>query len=156
MALPIPHNKYVLIALVGGAVILGLYLRSRNASTDATDTADANDPMDNIDGSAYDPTSGTYDTTGGGGVSSGDAQYPYPAGGPPITIKLVPPGTKTGTKRHLYGKDKYGNPIYNKQKWLEHLAWKRNHKGAGSHHPKPGPVSIKGGKKPIKQQPHAR
>lgn len=150
MALPLPHNKYVLIGLVGAAIALGLYLRSRNASTDATESSDAQDPMSDLDSAAYDPYSGSYDTSGGGGSNgTGDSQYPYPAGGPPITIRLVPPGTKNGStsvKRHLYGHDKYGKPIYNKQKWLEHLAWQRNHKGAGSHHPKPGNINQKGGK----------
>lgn len=152
MQLPLPHNKWVLIGLVGAAVALGLYLRSRNASTDATASSDSTDPTDPLSDINDPYSSGSYDNAGGG-VGNGDSQYPYPASGPPITIKLVPPGTtkkSPAKKRTIYGRGKNGKPFYSKEAWNIHLAEERQHKGAGKH------GSPLGGKKPPNQQPHAR
>lgn len=139
MAIPLPHNKYVLIGLVGLAVALGLYLRSRSASTDATDTTDSGTPTNSIadlpdDSSAYDPYSGSY-TTSGGGNGTGDSQYPYPAGGPPIVIRLIPPkhSTKTTHKTTVKHPKGAGKPPHPKLK-------NATTRGIAKRHPKQQPL----------------
>lgn len=154
MALPLPHNKYVLIGIVGAAILLGLYLRKRASSTDSTASSTTQDPLSNLDASAYDPTSGTFDATGAGGgggsFGNGDSNYPYPAGGPPIVIKLLPPKkTPVGTtKRKIYGYGKNGKPFYSLEEWNKHKAERNKHAGGGKHGP------VKTGVGNGKQYPH--
>lgn len=113
MTIPLPHNKWVLIGLVGGAIVLGLYLRSRNASTDATNTTDSQDPLSDIN----DPySSGSYDTTAaGGGIGTGDSQYPYGASPPPVVIRLIPPKKAPIKKKPVRHKPTAGkHPVHKK------------------------------------------
>jgi hypothetical protein len=76
----LPHlDKKVWLILLAGAVVIGLYLRSRSTSaatatpdTTGTDTTGSNDPYAGGAGSPYEPT------------------FPYPVSPPPTAKKLKP------------------------------------------------------------------
>lgn len=102
------YNKLVWAALIGGSVVLGLYLRRRSANAAATSGTDTSGDIPNtpdISGDALNPYStmgsGTADTTGSGSI-------PGPAGPTGPAGPRGPRGKNGHTKNQHHGKNNGG------------------------------------------------
>lgn len=104
MAVEIPHlDKRVWVVLIGGAIILGLYLRHRGASVSTTDstpggTLNGTDTLPDL-GNTGDP----YSTTGSATVSGGSPGPQGPAGPRGPRGPKGPGGKPPNRKKHPGG-----------------------------------------------------